>query len=310
MRSPNTWRGVCIGCKAAISEVMWQTYCAGQGGAIFMVKRNGMDIEKIAGRNVGMRYGGMGDSALLIHCALAHSGAFSPLMACLSAQLSMTAFDLPGHGQTQFDPASDIQDQALEIAVALLERQTRASHLVGHSFGATVALRLAVEHPDLVASVCLYEPVYFSMLHGVNRAAYDQETQDSQGFTRAAMRKDWPEAAREFLQRWSVEGFDQLPAAQQGYILKTIPLIIASNQSVVLPEKGGQLFERLAKIKVPVGLMAGESSPVVVHDILDAIGSQIPQAKRFVVAGAGHMGVITHPLDVAEIIREITKTNP
>ncbi len=267
-----------------------------------------MDIEKIAGRNVGMRYGGRGNPALLIHCALAHSGAFLPLMACLSAQLSMTVFDLPGHGQTPFDPTSDIQDQTLEIAVALLERQARASHLVGHSFGATVALLLAVEHPDLVASVCLFEPVYFSMLHGANRAAYDQEKQDSQGFTRAAMRKDWPEAAREFLQRWGVEGFDQLPAAQQAYILKTIPLIIASNQSVVLPEKGGKLFKRLAEIKVPVGLAAGEGSPVVVHHILDAIGSQIPQAKRFVVAGAGHMGVITHPGELAEIIANIAGT--
>lgn len=269
-----------------------------------------MDIEKIAGRNVGMRYGGRGDPALLIHCALAHSGAFSPLMAGLSAQLSMTAFDLPGHGQTAFDPASDIQDQALEIAVAVLERQSTASHLVGHSFGATVALRLAVEHPELVASVCLYEPVYFSMLHGVNRAAYDQEEQDSQGFTRAAMREDWPEAAREFLQRWSAEGFDQLPAAQQGYILQTIPLIIASGQSIVLPEKGGQLFERLADIKVPVGLIAGESSPVVVHHILDAIGSQIPQAQRFTLKGAGHMGVITHPIELAEIIANVAGTTP
>jgi pimeloyl-ACP methyl ester carboxylesterase len=37
-------------------------------------------------------------------------------------------------------------------------------HLVGHSFGAFVALRLASRHSERVASLALYEPVAFRML--------------------------------------------------------------------------------------------------------------------------------------------------
>jgi lipase len=35
-------------------------------------------------------------------------------------------------------------------------------HLIGHSFGATVALRLAIEAPERVASLTLIEPVLFA----------------------------------------------------------------------------------------------------------------------------------------------------
>jgi len=261
-----------------------------------------MNVENIAGRDVGIRRAGNGDPAMLFHCALAHSGAFSPLMAALAGRFSMVAFDLPGHGQTAFDPALDFHDQTLEIAVALLEQQAKSSHVIGHSLGATVALRLAVERPDLVASISLYEPVYFSMLHAENRVAYNQEMIDSKGFSSAAIRTDWPTAAREFLRRWSAEDFDKISAAQQAYILQTIPLIIASSQAIIEPEKGGRVFEKLANIQVPVTLMAGQSSPKVVHHILDAIGSQIPQAKRFVLDGAGHMGAITHAAAFAELV--------
>ncbi len=253
-----------------------------------------MKVEKIAGRDVGLRYAGSGDAALMFHCALAHSGAFSPVMTALENRFSMTAFDLPGHGQTAFDPTLDFHDQTLEIAVALLERRLEASHLIGHSLGATVALRLAVEYPDLVASISLYEPVYFSMLHAENRAAYDQEMQDSNVFASAAQRGDWPAAATAFLQRWSAEDFDDISAAQQGYILKTIPLIIASGPSVILPGKSAKILQRLLDIQVPVMLVAGANSPNVVHHIIDVIAAKIPQATRHVMKGAAHMGPITH----------------
>jgi len=261
-----------------------------------------MTVENILGRDVGIRFAGKGNAAMMFHCALGHSGAFSPVMAALSSRFSMAAFDLPGHGQTAFDPALDFHDQTLEIAVALLERQNKASHLVGHSLGATVALRLAVERPDLVASISLYEPVYFSMLYAENRAAYDQEERDSHVFASAALRKDWPAAAAAFLQRWSAEGFDDLSATQQGYILKTIPMIIASSSSVIHPEKGEEILQQLSDIQVPVMLVAGADSPKVVHHIIDVIAAKIRQAKRFVLDGAGHMGPITHAAAFAERI--------
>jgi pimeloyl-ACP methyl ester carboxylesterase len=100
----------------------------------------------VGGRRIAWREGGSGEPALLLHCGLAHSGAWGPLMARLGDRLAMRALDLPGHGGTDWDPSRDIQDQAVEDARAMLA-DTGPAHLVGHSFGGTVALRVGVEAP-------------------------------------------------------------------------------------------------------------------------------------------------------------------
>lgn len=261
-----------------------------------------MKVRNISGQQVGLRYAGQGAPALMLHCALGHSGSMAPLMAELSQNMSMTVFDLPGHGQSHFNPDRDIHDQTCDIAVRILQQQNRPSHLIGHSFGATVALRLAVEHPALVASICLYEPVYFSMLSLVNPAAYRGEEKDSADFVSAAVRNDWRDAARAFLTRWSSEDFDDLPAPQQAYILQTIPMILASNQSIIAPEKGQQIFRQLSSLDMPVLLMSGGNSPEVVHHIIAAIAGEIPHANTSLIAAAGHMGPITHAPDVARLV--------
>ncbi len=259
-----------------------------------------MTIEIIAGRGVGLRRQGRGADVVMIHCALAHSGAFAPLMGHLAKDFSMTGFDLPGHGQTGLIADVDIHDQACDIALELLNRADQPCYLIGHSFGATVALRLAVEHPELISGIFLYEPVYFALLSEANQQAYAQEAQDSAPFVKAAMAQDWRAAAQAFLARWNGEDFNNLPEMQQAYLLKTIPLIMAGEASIISPQK--TIFEGLRNVTVPVLLMAGGRSPGVVHHIIKVIASQIPHALCKVIPDAAHLGPISHSEAVAKLI--------
>jgi pimeloyl-ACP methyl ester carboxylesterase len=73
----------------------------------------------------------------------------------------MIAFDLPGHGRSaDWDGASDYHHLSTQIAASFL---TEPVDLIGHSFGATVALRLAVEQPQKLRSLILIEPVFFAV---------------------------------------------------------------------------------------------------------------------------------------------------
>ena len=259
-----------------------------------------MTVENINGRRVGVSRNGEGAPMLLLHCALAHRGALAPLMAALPAR-SFTAFDLPGHGESAFDEAVDIQAQAVETAVSLLET-TGPSDVFGHSFGATIALKLALERPDLVRSLSLYEPVCFSVLAKANPAAYAAEAAASAAFTKAALASDWPAAARAFLARWSMEGFGTLPPAQKAYILKTIPLIMASEASIIAPESGEAVLAGVAKLAVPVVLIKGVASPKVISEIAAALAQYGPSVALETVPNAGHMGPITHAAEVAALV--------
>ena len=225
-----------------------------------------------------------------------------PLMAKLPGR-SFTAFDLPGHGESEFDKTLDIQAQAVSTAIHLLET-TGPSDVFGHSFGATVALKLAMKRPDLVRRLSLYEPVYFSVLAQGNPEAYAAEARASASFTRAAEMQDWPAAARAFLGRWSLEPFDELPLAQQKYILKTIPLIMASSPSVIAPESGRILLAELEKPELPILLMEGGGSPKVISEINALLARNGKNITRKTLTEAGHMGAITHAGAVASLMAD------
>ena len=83
-----------------------------------------MAIETINGRRVGVSRMGTGVPMLMLHCALAHRGALAPLMAALPPQ-AFTAFDLPGHGDSEFDTAVDIQAQAVQTAASCTQATTQ-----------------------------------------------------------------------------------------------------------------------------------------------------------------------------------------
>ena len=262
-----------------------------------------MAIEIINGRQIGVSRMGEGAPLLLLHCALAHRGALAPLMSHLGA-MSFTAIDLPGHGQSEHDQSTDLQVQAIETTIALLEEADGPSHLFGHSFGATVALRVAMDRPDLVRSVALYEPVYFSLLAHSNPQAYETEESAASAFSAAAEQGDWPNASRAFLSRWSSESFDDLSKAQQGYILRTIPLILASEPSISSSESGDEVLSQLQGLRLPLVLLEGRNSPPVISAINAVIAERTLSVERRIIDGASHMGPISHPGKVAAVLKE------
>ncbi|MGE4612436.1 MAG: alpha/beta fold hydrolase [Paracoccaceae bacterium] len=263
-----------------------------------------MAVEVIAGRRTGVRYAGIGEPAVLLHCSLAHSGAWGGVMAGLADRLSMLAVDLPGHGETEFDPASDGQTQACETTIALLERMDRPANLIGHSFGATVAMRIAITRPDLVASLSLYEPVYFSLLAEGNPEAHARERADASKFLTHLVAGDMHTAAVLFLELWGGPGgFKSMSKPQQDYILKTIPHILNNSRSVMEGHQGSVDLSKVANIKAPFLLMEGGLSPEPIRMLNDLLVATLPTVQRHVFETAAHMGPISQASDVTRVVR-------
>ena len=90
---------------------------------------------------------------LALHCSLAHSGAWSGLAEALSG-VAITATDQVGHGRAEaWDGQSSLHDRVTADSIAVAEHlgQGAPIDLFGHSFGGTVALRIALQRPDLLA---------------------------------------------------------------------------------------------------------------------------------------------------------------
>jgi len=117
--------------------------------------------------------------------------------ACLPAGLGLLAFDMPGHGRSgPWDEARDYMDQTVAAALGLIA--DAPVDLLGHSFGAVAALRIASERPDLVRSLVLYEPVFFAAAE----ARGTDTRAPNAGFAAALAAGDREEAARCFTEVW------------------------------------------------------------------------------------------------------------
>lgn len=242
-------------------------------------------------------------AALMIHCSLAHSGSWGALARHLSGALSMTAFDMPGHGRSgAWDQRGEYQQVSTDIAAALCDQFGDAPvDVVGHSFGATVALRLAVEHPRLVRSLVLIEPVFFAAALQDNPAMQAQHEQLFRGFAEAMAQGDAYAAANAFTDIWG-DGtpWEALPEAHRDMLASQIHLIEAGG-GALHDDPGGMLNDGvLERLTQSVLLVEGSASPRIIPAIHERLAARISQSQRLVVAGAGHMVPITHAAQVSD----------
>jgi len=234
--------------------------------------------------------------ALLLHCSLASSDVWRGLAGHLGDELTMTGFDFRGHGKSvDWDGAGDYHSICTADAAGFL---TRPMHLIGHSFGATVALRLALEHPEMLRSLTLIEPVFFAVARGTE--AYADHTVESQRFVAAMERGAHGDAAQAFTDVWGT-GADwaAMPAEMRADVTARIGLIPVTVPTLYDDSAGMAAQGRLEGVACPVLLVGGTASPTIVAAINDALAVRLPDVQRVKVEGASHMVPITHSAQVA-----------
>jgi pimeloyl-ACP methyl ester carboxylesterase len=240
--------------------------------------------------------------ALAIHCTLAHSGAWRGVGEALANELSLLAYDMPSHGKSgDWDRRGNVHDVTTDMGRALL---TEPMDVIGHSFGATVALRLAVESPAFVRSLTLIEPVYYAPVivdEPERVAAYDCANAP---FVAAMESGDMEAAARAFHGGWgNGTSWEDVPKTLRDYMVARIHFVAASTPFIRDDSAGLLAPGLLTGLNLPVLLIQGTASPDISDAVNAALARQLPDATRVRIAGAGHMVPLTHPQQVADTIR-------
>lgn len=76
----------------------------------------------------------------------------------LAADFRVLSFDLPGFGESSPPPAAWGSDDYARLLLAALDALgVERAHLVGHSFGGKVAIRMAVERPERLGRLVLVD---------------------------------------------------------------------------------------------------------------------------------------------------------
>ena len=248
--------------------------------------------------------------ALMIHCSLAETGIWRAMGQCLSGELTVTAFDLPGHGRSaQWDARGEMGAVCSDIAADFAQEHGPLD-VIGHSFGGVVALRLAARRPDLVRSLVMIEPVFFAAGLRTRPDACREHLAEFASFNAAMAANDLTAAARGFIGDWGGgRAWDSFSDTAQARITAQMPLIAAA--SPTLYDDAGGLLEPgvLEAIDIPALLLEGSETRRIIPAINAALADRLPRARRSVIKGAGHMSVATHACEVsAEVLRFLNET--
>jgi pimeloyl-ACP methyl ester carboxylesterase len=105
---------------------------------------------------------GTGRPLVLLHGAFSAIGtSFGELLPALAETRQVIAFELQAHGRTaDIDRPLSIEQMADDTAAALRHLGIAKADIFGYSMGASVALHLAIRHPDVVRKLVLASVTY------------------------------------------------------------------------------------------------------------------------------------------------------
>lgn len=251
-------------------------------------------------------YGRGQRKALLLHCSLAHGGVYGPLGHALGDVFTLTSFDQPGHGRAaDWQGPGDFQDRVTAMAHDLL---TEPMDIIGHSFGGTVALRLAVERPDMLRNLILIEPVMMAVAQADSPEVIAALKEELSGFNEALDRGDLETAARLFTKNYG-DGrpWESLSAQGRAAISERIHMIRAGHRGVNEDHYDLIGSGALEAIIAPTLIIDGGQGGPVMEAVCGGLHRRLASARRVTLDGAGHMAPLTRPEAVArEILTQVT----
>lgn len=240
-----------------------------------------------------------GKTILALHGSLGRGRHLEGLRVALGSYTKWVAPDLPGHGvHPPWNPEEDIIEAA---AKDMLQYLTKPTHLLGHSLGGYLSLVLALQRPQNVKSLTLYEPVLFAAARLANPASYQMISEGMAPFGAAIAAGDQEAAARFFVEFWdgSID-WERLPQEKRMQFTSRIGFVVAT--FAPLFEDSYNVLGDLANIEAPTLILYGAKTRPGVAEIMTALAEKMPNARAKEVPDADHMGPIYVPERTAENI--------
>jgi pimeloyl-ACP methyl ester carboxylesterase len=265
---------------------------------------------RVDGAELEFEVTGTGEPVLLIHGAFI-AEAYAPL--CCEPALngySLVRYHRRGYGgSSRVSAPFTLAQQAADCRALLEHLNIQSAHVVGHSSGGTIAVRLALDAPQVVHSLILLEPALLDVPSaGLMTAAFGpvleqyaagKKESAADSFLRWAIGPEY----RDWLDRNIPGAFQQLVADADTFFSVELP----SLQEWFLTRQDAQ------RITQPVLGVVGADSPSVWpgwREVQDRLREWLPQTEPYVLAGANHALEERDPRGVADAIAPFLARHP
>lgn len=247
---------------------------------------------------------GRGEPVVLIHSSVSANRQWRALTQALSDRYRVLAINLFGYGQTTPWPgtcAQSLYAQA-QLVLALCEQAGTSVHLVGHSFGGSVAMKSAMLLGPRVASLTLLEPNPFYLLKQNGRMQAFLEARSLRDHVKCfGSLGDWPRVAQRFADYWLGDGsWDAMPENRRAAFADALPPNFHEWDAVMDEETTVDEWKTLAARTL---LMSDGATRLPIRQIVDILARACPHWSFRTLAEGGHMAPLTRPDIVNPIVR-------
>ena len=243
----------------------------------------------VAGVELTYEERGTGNALVLIHGTGEQIELWGRGLDELPRSHRVIAYDRRGYGRSRHRPVRDYRRHVAD-AIEVLERLGDGpAMLVGHSSGASIALVVAGERPDLVRGVVLLEPPF----HGLRNATGSFLAMIARA--KAEQLRGRPREGATIFFRWATayrtggNAFDRQPPALRELMLDNARPVLAELD----PHPTGSAFQHVPRrsisaIQTPTTVMLGDLSQPLFHRAHAWLIRALPAIQTVRVPAASH----------------------
>jgi pimeloyl-ACP methyl ester carboxylesterase len=263
-----------------------------------------MPTRAINGVQLYWELSGSGQPAILVHGSWGDHNHWAQVVPALSNSLSVATYDRRGHSRSE-RPAGQgsIQEDVDDLAGLIDHLYGGSAHVIGNSFGAAIALKLATQRPQLFRSLVVHEPPLFGLLEGESavKPALAAVQERIAAVLAVLQAGDLPGGARRFVETiaFGPGAWDQLPQPMRDTFIFNAPTWLDEMQE---PDWMTLDLKRLSAFSAPALLSLGGQSPPFFPAVVECIAAALPHARRHTFQGAGHVPHATHPAEYVPVV--------
>jgi pimeloyl-ACP methyl ester carboxylesterase len=258
------------------------------------------------GINIHYLQSGKGFDVVLLHGLGGNLAVwFLKLVDQLRRDFRFTACDLRGHGKSDMPPTGYTTDNMAEDLRGLLDALGMEKvHLVGHSWGADIAMHFTILYPERVKKLVAIEPNIAALIDWRKSKEWEgwgYWAKRLEEFDIHVPRDKWHDA--DYMLRQTVKiplrygPFKGRPRRNKSIIdLLDTTTIIKDYEKVA-----GMTLDKVEKISRPTLALYGEHSHFLIT--YEYLRDNIPNCKTVLIPGGDHYGPLEHPETIVDHLR-------
>jgi 3-oxoadipate enol-lactonase len=247
--------------------------------------------------SIAYRTDGEGEPLVLVHGVGGGSENWDGVVAALPARFRCIRLDLSGHGRSGLIAAPcTVQELARDVTDVMDEFGVRTASIAGFSLGGLIAQAIALETPARVSKLALIATVAGRTPEEQARSAARIEVVREKGLAFIAA------GNREF---WFSDDFRRAhPEIVEARVQQFMACDPASYLHAFAVFAKGDLADRLAEIRKPTLVVAGEFDPAATARMARLMHEKIAGSRLEILAGMRHAVLIECPERVAGLLAE------